>query len=146
MLLILSEYLAKFYTGFHVFQYLTLRAILAAVTTLFMGLFLGPRMIAGLTRYQIGQQVRSDGPQTHLSKKGTPANGPATLCGLAIETDDATGLARRVALQPGQALGDQGGKAIGAVAQLKGTAQQGGVGNAVLLPGPVLQRLGSFVG
>jgi phospho-N-acetylmuramoyl-pentapeptide-transferase len=75
MLLILAEYLAKFYTGFHVFQYLTLRAILAAVTTLFMGLVIGPRMIAALTRYQIGQQVRSDGPQTHLSKKGTPTMG-----------------------------------------------------------------------
>jgi phospho-N-acetylmuramoyl-pentapeptide-transferase len=75
MLLMLTEYLAKYYTGFHVFQYLTLRAILAAVTTLLMGLVIGPRMIAALSRYQIGQQVRTDGPQTHLSKKGTPTMG-----------------------------------------------------------------------
>jgi phospho-N-acetylmuramoyl-pentapeptide-transferase len=75
MLLMLTEYLAKYYTGFHVFQYLTLRAILAAVTTLLMGLVIGPPMIAALGRYQIGQQVRTDGPQTHLSKKGTPTMG-----------------------------------------------------------------------
>ena len=75
MLLLLTEYLAKYYTGFHVFQYLTLRAILAAVTTLLMGLIIGPRMIAALSRYQIGQQVRTDGPQTHASKKGTPTMG-----------------------------------------------------------------------
>jgi len=75
MLLILTEYLARFYTGFHVFQYLTLRGILAAVTALLMGLFIGPSMISALSRYQIGQQVRSDGPQTHLLKKGTPTMG-----------------------------------------------------------------------
>jgi phospho-N-acetylmuramoyl-pentapeptide-transferase len=75
MLLILTEYLAKFYTGFHVFQYLTLRGILAAMTALLMGLAIGPSMIDALTRYQIGQQVRSDGPQTHLTKKGTPTMG-----------------------------------------------------------------------
>jgi phospho-N-acetylmuramoyl-pentapeptide-transferase len=75
MLLILTEYLAKYYTGFHVFQYLTLRGILAAVTALVMGLVIGPSMIAWLGRYQIGQQVRTDGPQTHLIKKGTPTMG-----------------------------------------------------------------------
>ena len=42
MLLILTEYLAKFYSGFHVFQYLTLRGILAAVTALLMALLIGP--------------------------------------------------------------------------------------------------------
>jgi phospho-N-acetylmuramoyl-pentapeptide-transferase len=75
MLLLLTEYLAKYYTGFHVFQYLTLRGILAAVTSLMMGLFIGPSMIAWLGRYQIGQQVRTDGPQSHLIKKGTPTMG-----------------------------------------------------------------------
>src|SRR5580693_3753267 len=52
MLLYLTEYLAKSYSGFHVFQYLTLRGILAALTTLTMALAIGPRMIATLTRYQ----------------------------------------------------------------------------------------------
>src|SRR5580692_10469524 len=75
MLLILTEYLAKFYSGFHVFQYLTLRGILAAVTALVMGLLIGPRMISLLSHYQIGQVVRSDGPQSHLQKKGTPTMG-----------------------------------------------------------------------
>src|SRR6267154_6757424 len=75
MLLYLTEYLAKSYSGFHVFQYLTLRGILAAMTTLAMALFIGPRMIATLTRYQIGQRVRTDGPQTHLQKSGTPTMG-----------------------------------------------------------------------
>jgi phospho-N-acetylmuramoyl-pentapeptide-transferase len=75
MLLSLTEYLARFYSGFHVFQYLTLRAILAAVTALAMALFIGPTMIALLTRYQIGQRVRSDGPQSHLQKSGTPTMG-----------------------------------------------------------------------
>ena len=75
MLLILTEYLAKFYSGFHVFQYLTLRGILAAVTALLMGLLIGPRMISLLSHYQIGQVVRNDGPQSHLQKKGTPTMG-----------------------------------------------------------------------
>jgi phospho-N-acetylmuramoyl-pentapeptide-transferase len=75
MLLSLTEYLARFYSGFHVFQYLTLRGILAAVTALAMALFIGPAMITMLSRYQIGQQVRTDGPQTHLQKSGTPTMG-----------------------------------------------------------------------
>jgi phospho-N-acetylmuramoyl-pentapeptide-transferase len=75
MLLSLTEYLARFYSGFHVFQYLTLRAILAAVTALAMALFIGPTMIGLLSRYQIGQRVRSDGPQSHLQKSGTPTMG-----------------------------------------------------------------------
>ena len=75
MLLYLTEYLAKYYSGFHVFQYLTLRAILAAMTALAMALAIGPRMIEGLRQYQIGQQVRTDGPQSHLQKSGTPTMG-----------------------------------------------------------------------
>jgi phospho-N-acetylmuramoyl-pentapeptide-transferase len=75
MLLSLTEYLARFYSGFHVFQYLTLRGILAAVTALAVALFVGPGMIAMLGRYQIGQHVRSDGPQSHLQKSGTPTMG-----------------------------------------------------------------------
>jgi phospho-N-acetylmuramoyl-pentapeptide-transferase len=75
MLLILTEYLAKFYSGFHVFQYLTLRGILAAVTALLMALLIGPRMISLLSHHQIGQVVRTDGPQSHLQKSGTPTMG-----------------------------------------------------------------------
>ena len=75
MLLALTEYLARFYGGFHVFQYLTLRGILAAVSALALALCIGPTMIAMLSRYQIGQRVRTDGPQTHLQKSGTPTMG-----------------------------------------------------------------------
>jgi phospho-N-acetylmuramoyl-pentapeptide-transferase len=75
MLLSLTEYLAGFYSGFHVFQYLTLRGILAAVTALALALFIGPTVISLLSRYQIGQQVRTDGPQSHLQKSGTPTMG-----------------------------------------------------------------------
>ena len=75
MLLYLTEYLAKHHSGFHVFQYLTLRGILAAMTALAMALFIGPGMIAMLSRYQIGQRVRSDGPQSQLPKAGTPTMG-----------------------------------------------------------------------
>jgi phospho-N-acetylmuramoyl-pentapeptide-transferase len=75
MLLYLTEYLTRFYSGFHVFQYLTLRGILAAMTALGIALAVGPRMIALLSRYQIGQRVRNDGPKTHLPKAGTPTMG-----------------------------------------------------------------------
>ena len=75
MLLYLTEYLARSYSGFHVFQYLTLRGILAAMTALAIAMFIGPRMISALSRYQIGQQVRTDGPQSHLQKSGTPTMG-----------------------------------------------------------------------
>jgi phospho-N-acetylmuramoyl-pentapeptide-transferase len=87
MLLMLSEYLAKYYSGFHVFQYLTLRGILAAMTSLLIALLIGPRMIALLGHYQIGQVVRSDGPQTHLQKKGTPTmGGGLILVAMALST------------------------------------------------------------
>ena len=75
MLLYLTEYLMRTHSAFRVFQYLTLRAILAAITGLAIALFVGPRMIAALSRYQIGQRVRSDGPKSHLPKAGTPTMG-----------------------------------------------------------------------
>jgi phospho-N-acetylmuramoyl-pentapeptide-transferase len=87
MLLYLTEYLAKYYSGFHVFQYLTLRGILAAATTLLITLFIGPTMIETLGKYQIGQRVRTDGPQTHLQKSGTPTmGGGLILVAMAIGT------------------------------------------------------------
>ena len=75
MLLHLTEYLARYHSGFHVFQYLTLRGILAAITALAMALAIGPHMIEALAKYQIGQRVRTDGPQSHLQKSGTPTMG-----------------------------------------------------------------------
>ncbi|MEJ2685823.1 MAG: phospho-N-acetylmuramoyl-pentapeptide-transferase, partial [Gammaproteobacteria bacterium] len=79
MLLFLAEYLTKYYSGFNVFQYLTLRAILGVLTALVISFIVGPFMIRRLSQYQIGQQVRSDGPQTHLTKAGTPTMGGALI-------------------------------------------------------------------
>src|SRR3990167_4114264 len=75
MLLWLMELLKYVYHGFAVFQYLTLRAILSTLTALFVALLLGPYVISRLTQYKVGQVVRNDGPQSHLSKSGTPTMG-----------------------------------------------------------------------
>ncbi len=79
MLLYLTEYLAQFHSGFNVFQYLTLRAILGVLTALIISFVVGPLMIRRLSHYQIGQTVRDDGPETHLSKAGTPTMGGALI-------------------------------------------------------------------
>jgi len=79
MLLYLAEYLSRYYSGFNVFQYLTLRAILGVLTALVISFLVGPEMIRRLGRYQIGQPVRNDGPQTHLVKAGTPTMGGALI-------------------------------------------------------------------
>jgi len=79
MLLLLAEYLQQFYKGFAVFQYLTLRGILGVLTALSLALCLGPWMIRTLQNRQIGQSVRNDGPQSHLSKSGTPTMGGALI-------------------------------------------------------------------
>jgi len=75
MLLYLTNYLGHYYHGFHVFQYITLRCILAALTALIISLLLGPVLIKKLTLYQIGQNIREDGPKRHLQKAGTPTMG-----------------------------------------------------------------------
>jgi phospho-N-acetylmuramoyl-pentapeptide-transferase len=66
-------------SGFNVFSYLTFRAILATVSSLAISLIVGPAMISRLSRYQIGQVVRDDGPKTHLPKAGTPTMGGALI-------------------------------------------------------------------
>lgn len=75
MLYWLTQLLQGQYHAFRVFQYLTFRSILAALTALLVGLFFGPLMIRWLRGLQMGQVVRDDGPQTHLSKAGTPTMG-----------------------------------------------------------------------
>jgi phospho-N-acetylmuramoyl-pentapeptide-transferase len=64
---------------FRVFSYLTLRAILATISALTFALLVGPGMIQWLSRYQIGQVVRTEGPKTHLPKAGTPTMGGALI-------------------------------------------------------------------
>ncbi len=87
MFLTLAEYLQQYESGFSVFQYLTLRAILGTITALVLSLVIGPTMIRKLSSYKIGQQIRDDGPQSHLSKAGTPTMGGALiLVAIAIST------------------------------------------------------------
>ena len=87
MFLLLSQYLETHFSGFNVFSYITLRAVLAALTALLISFALGPRMIKKLTDYKIGQTVRSDGPSTHEVKTGTPTMGGALiLVAIAVTT------------------------------------------------------------
>ncbi len=87
MLLWLTEYLTQFHSGFNVFQYITLRIILGVLTSLFISLLIGPYLITRLNEYQIGQSVRDDGPESHLSKSGTPTmGGLLILVSIAVST------------------------------------------------------------
>ena len=87
MLLLLADYLTRFDAGFAVFQYLTLRGILGVLTALAISLVFGPLLIKKLRVKQIGQAVRDDGPQSHLSKAGTPTMGGALIIlAIAIST------------------------------------------------------------
>jgi phospho-N-acetylmuramoyl-pentapeptide-transferase len=79
MLYWIAKLLAVHHSVFHVFSYLTLRAILAVMSALTLSLLVGPLMIARLSRYQIGQVVRSEGPRSHLPKAGTPTMGGALI-------------------------------------------------------------------
>jgi len=87
MLLSLFEYLSQYYSGFRAFEFITMRVIMAALTALVISFLFGPMVIRYLSAFKIGQQVRNDGPQTHLSKAGTPTMGGALiLLSIAITT------------------------------------------------------------
>jgi phospho-N-acetylmuramoyl-pentapeptide-transferase len=79
MLLEIAQWLAKDIRLFNVFNYITLRAVLACLTALAISLILGPFVIRKLTAYKIGQAVRDDGPRSHLTKAGTPTMGGALI-------------------------------------------------------------------
>ena len=79
MLLYLTNYLAQFESAFNVFNYLTMRAILGALTALVLSFVIGPRMIERLSMNQVGQPVRESGPDSHLIKAGTPTMGGALI-------------------------------------------------------------------
>jgi phospho-N-acetylmuramoyl-pentapeptide-transferase len=87
MLMLLSDYLTQFYSGFNVFSYQTMRAILGALTALVLSLALGPYLISRLSKGNVGQQVREIGPASHLPKAGTPTMGGALiLIAIAVST------------------------------------------------------------
>lgn len=79
MLLELFRSLADGFPALNVFNYLTLRAVLAALTSMAIGFALGPWVIARLKNLHFGQAVRTDGPKTHLVKDGTPTMGGALI-------------------------------------------------------------------
>ncbi len=89
MLLALTQWLAEdaHIRAFNVFNYITLRAVLATLTALLISFIVGPVMIRKLTTYKVGQSVRDDGPKSHLTKAGTPTMGGALiLISIAITT------------------------------------------------------------
>ncbi|MCK4869637.1 MAG: phospho-N-acetylmuramoyl-pentapeptide-transferase [Gammaproteobacteria bacterium] len=75
MLLWLAQVFGDHWRFLHVFQYITMRCILGALFALIVSLFFGAPVIRWLSHYQVGQQIRDDGPQSHLVKKGTPTMG-----------------------------------------------------------------------
>ena len=87
MLLMLAQWLGQDVRAFNVFGYITLRTVLAAMTALMISFVAGPRVIRWLAAKKIGQAVRTDGPQTHLVKSGTPTmGGVLILIAIAITT------------------------------------------------------------
>jgi phospho-N-acetylmuramoyl-pentapeptide-transferase len=79
MLLELARWLQGLEDFFKLFEYLTFRGILAALTSLLLSLWLGPAVIRKLAQFKGGQPIRQDGPQTHFSKAGTPTMGGALI-------------------------------------------------------------------
>ena len=87
MLVWLSDYLMQFNSTFAVLQYITVRGIFSVLTALGVSLLVGPILIRALNANQIGQVVRDDGPQSHLSKAGTPTmGGVLILVGITAST------------------------------------------------------------
>ena len=79
MLLELADCCKGYISGFHLFQYLTFRTIMSTLTALAVSLLAGPAIIRKLAALKAGQVIRSDGPQSHLSKAGTPTMGGALI-------------------------------------------------------------------
>ncbi|MCY3565311.1 MAG: phospho-N-acetylmuramoyl-pentapeptide-transferase, partial [Gammaproteobacteria bacterium] len=71
----LSDYLMLIDSSFAVLQYITVRAAFSVITALIVSLIFGPIIIDRLNVAQVGQVVRTDGPQTHFEKAGTPTMG-----------------------------------------------------------------------
>ncbi|MDH3349621.1 MAG: phospho-N-acetylmuramoyl-pentapeptide-transferase [Desulfobulbaceae bacterium] len=79
--------LHEYISGFNVFRYITFRTIGGALTAFLLLLFIGPSFIRMIRKMQIGQMVRDDGPQTHLSKQGVPTmGGVLILMSLTVST------------------------------------------------------------
>ncbi|GAM62670.1 phospho-N-acetylmuramoyl-pentapeptide-transferase [Vibrio ishigakensis] len=75
MIIWLADLIQPYFSFFRLFDYLSFRSIMSILTALGISLWMGPRLIARLQMLQIGQIVRHDGPESHLSKHGTPTMG-----------------------------------------------------------------------
>jgi len=84
MLYFLLVPLKEYFIFFNVFRYITVRTAMAGITALLMSFLIGPWLIKTLKKYQIGQEIREDGPQSHLNKKGTPSMGGILIIGSTI--------------------------------------------------------------
>src|SRR5215218_5956989 len=76
-----GSYLVK---ALNVFQYVTFRTTYAAITALLITLFFGRRVIEALKNWNVGQQIREEGPQAHMAKRGTPTMGGVLIIGSVI--------------------------------------------------------------
>ena len=76
--------LRQYWFFFNVFRWITVRTALAGITALFLSLLFGPMLIKLLKKYEIGQEIRLEGPQSHYSKKGTPSMGGILIIGATI--------------------------------------------------------------
>jgi phospho-N-acetylmuramoyl-pentapeptide-transferase len=76
--------LRQYWFFFNVFRWITVRTALAGITALFLSLLFGPMLIKFLKKYEIGQEIRLEGPQSHYSKKGTPSMGGILIIGATI--------------------------------------------------------------
>ena len=79
MILWIAQYFQSDYSWLNLFSYVSFRVIMAALTAMLIAIFLGPAFIRKLQLKQIGQNVRSLGPESHLSKQGTPTMGGALI-------------------------------------------------------------------
>ncbi|MDX6693806.1 MAG: phospho-N-acetylmuramoyl-pentapeptide-transferase [Blastocatellia bacterium] len=76
-----ESYLVK---ALNVFQYVTFRTAYASITALLISLFFGGRVIQALKNWDVGQQIREEGPQAHMAKRGTPTMGGVLIIGSVI--------------------------------------------------------------
>jgi phospho-N-acetylmuramoyl-pentapeptide-transferase len=84
MLYYLLVPLREYFFFFNVFSYYTVRTVLAGITAFLIILIFGPWLIKMLKKYQVGEEIRADGPKTHLEKRGTPSMGGILIIGATI--------------------------------------------------------------
>ena len=77
---LLYQKLFVYFRPFRIFRYVTFRCVFASLTALLIGLLIGPFVIERLRRFQIGQYIREEGPQSHQKKGGTPTMGGVLIC------------------------------------------------------------------